>query len=135
MPTIALPNDIALANLVHSCIAELTESSSGTEKPSVRFGDSKCFISAVWARLTLTYAYALFDLELNNASDFKRWLVGAMRLVDAKGHPLVLLARADLVGAMDRSAVAASEVIDRGASFHFVLDRNASAEEYRRLAR
>jgi len=33
------------------------------------------------------------------------------------------LARADLVGAMPRATVAASEIVDRGCTFHFVLDQ------------
>jgi hypothetical protein len=45
------------------------------------------------------------------------------RLLDAHRNDLLSLARADLVGAMDRDAVSASEIRDRGTSFHFVLDQ------------
>jgi hypothetical protein len=38
-----------------------------------------------------------------------------------------VLARADLVGAMDRKLVSESEIEDRGATFHFVLDQRNGA--------
>ncbi len=50
---------------------------------------------------------------------FKRWLVSA------NSERQLDLARADLVGAMDRRLVAESEIEDLGSTFHFVLDPNA----------
>jgi hypothetical protein len=45
----------------------------------------------------------------------------------------LILVRADLVGAMDAKLVADSEIEDRGATFHFVLDpRWAAAASERR---
>ncbi len=44
------------------------------------------------------------------------------RMVTAHRAGLLVLARADLVAAMPRAAVAASEVCDGYAEFHFVLD-------------
>jgi hypothetical protein len=46
------------------------------------------------------------------------------RLADANRAGLLSLARADLVGAMNPEEVRLSEILDRGASFHFVLDNN-----------
>jgi hypothetical protein len=35
----------------------------------------------------------------------------------------MVLARADLIGAMDAKQISESEINDRGATFHFVLDQ------------
>lgn len=79
--------------------------------PDGRFGPHKVFISAIWRNLA-------DDLHRRgmNIDDLKR------RLVDANRAGLLSLARADLVGAMDPAEVKASEILDRGASFHFVVD-------------
>jgi hypothetical protein len=42
--------------------------------------------------------------------------------MDANKGSLLNLARADFVGAMNPEQVRTSEIRDRGASFHFVLD-------------
>jgi hypothetical protein len=78
--------------------------------PSGRYGNEKVFISSLWDAISRD-APAEMDLPR-----FKRWLL------DANAKQAVVLARADLVGAMDPAQVAASEIVDRGASFHFVLD-------------
>lgn len=78
--------------------------------PSGRYGDEKVFIASLWDTIR-PQAPAEMDLQR-----FKRWLV------EANAKQAVVLARADLVGAMDAAQVAASEIVDRGASFHFVLD-------------
>jgi hypothetical protein len=87
-----------------------------------RFGSEKVFVSAIWRGIEK-------DRRVSNLSfeRFKRWLVTANR--DGK----LILARADLVGAMDAKLVADSEIEDQGATFHFVLDRNAAAGAERRL--
>src|SRR5688572_19413931 len=72
-----------------------------------RFGDRKAFISSVYDRLA-PWAQG------TGLAEFKA------RLVHCQMIGLVNLARADLVGAMDPRLVAASEIEDRGASFHFV---------------
>jgi hypothetical protein len=82
-----------------------------------RYGSEKVFVSAIWRSIERDRRVS--DLSLDY---FKRWLVGANR------DGWLVLARADLVGAMDRKLVTESEIEDRGATFHFVLDqRNAAS--------
>ncbi|MEO8701983.1 MAG: hypothetical protein ABI867_18200 [Kofleriaceae bacterium] len=69
------------------------------------FGDRKVFIAAVWNELRSRYTLA----------DFKARLVTAHRAGE------LVLARADLVAAMDPELVAASETTTNGASFHFIV--------------
>jgi len=76
-----------------------------------RFGE-KVYVSAIWR--TLERDRKVSDLSLDH---FKRWLVGANR------DGWLVLARADLIGAMDAKQVTESEINDRGATFHFVLDQ------------
>jgi len=73
-----------------------------------RVGTRKVFLAAVHAALG---GEGAIELEA-----FKR------RMVTAHRAGLLVLARADLVAAMLRAAVAASEVSEGGAEFHFVLD-------------
>jgi len=81
-----------------------------------RFGE-KVYVSAIWRRIERDRKAG--DLSLDH---FKRWLVGANR------DGWLVLARADLVGAMDVKQVHESEIQDRGATFHFVLDpRNGAS--------
>jgi len=77
-----------------------------------RFGAEKVFVSAIWRRLE-------GDDRLPNLSldRFKGWLVTANR------ERLIDLARADTLGDMDDKLVEESEIRDRGATFHFVVDR------------
>lgn len=79
--------------------------------PDGRFGQHKVFISAIWRNL----AEGL-DRRGMSIDDLKA------RLIEANRAGLLSLARADLVGAMDPAEVKASEILDRGASFHFVVD-------------
>jgi hypothetical protein len=61
------------------------------------------------------------------------WLLRSLRVTHdgtEKGAPLVVLARADFVAAMDHTVVAASETIMDGATFHFVLDPAVACSEY-----
>ncbi len=85
-----------------------------------RYGAEKVFVSAIWQRIERDRRLA--DLSLDR---FKRWLVNANR------DGWLVLARADLVGAMDQRLVADSEIEDQGATFHFVLDRRAGAPSER----
>jgi hypothetical protein len=80
-----------------------------------RFGE-KVYVSAIWR--TLERDRKVGELSLDH---FKRWLVGANR------DGWLVLARADLIGAMDASQVTESEINDRGATFHFVLDQRNGA--------
>lgn len=73
-----------------------------------RYGTRKVFLAAVHA--------ALGGESAINLEAFKRRMVAAHRA------GLLVLARADFVAAMPRAVVAASEVSDGGAEFHFVLD-------------
>lgn len=74
------------------------------------FGDRKVFISAVWDALRAMPAWASLELDELKA-----------RLVAAHRSRELVLARADLVAAMDPALVAASEAITDGATFHFVV--------------
>jgi hypothetical protein len=91
-----------------------------------RFGDEKVFVSVLWNELAHRGTPA--DLSLDH---FKQWLVAANR------NRWLTLARADVVGAMDPKKVRESEIQDRGATFHFVLDpaRNPAAQQGRRHVR
>ncbi len=79
---------------------------------SGRFGHEKVFVSEIWKRVGREVKMTL--------PEFKRWLIVQQR----ERH--LNLARADLVGAMNRQQVAESEINDLGSSFHFVLDRSAT---------
>ena len=77
------------------------------------FGDNKVFISHVWRALGEPNAWASHDGP-DLLADFKA------RLVEAHQARLLSLSRADLVEAMPREDVAASETRYRRATFHFV---------------
>ena len=79
------------------------------------FGDRKVFISSVWNELRRDPAYATLTLD-----DFKAKLLRAHRDGD------LVLARADLVAAMNPELVAASETATDGASFHFIVREDRS---------
>lgn len=133
---IGSPSDIVIADLVHGAIASMRDGHPG------RFGDRKAFISAIWDAMCATSDdrwiphnrvwRAGQSTALGRASldDFKHWLVSALRLTDASGRPLVVLARADMVAAMDTAVVASSQIETDGAQYHFVVDRQVGAELY-----
>lgn len=81
-----------------------------------RFGDRKVFIAALWRQLRTSPAFEGMTLP-----EFKE------RLVEANQKRLLVLARADLVSAMDSKEVAESEweAPDRSRSYHFVIDQTA----------
>lgn len=114
--------DILLATMVRSAIFDIAPLAGPSGRPATRFGSSKVFISALWDHMRECDHYLIRDRDLQW---FKTWLLEGMRMVDDTGDPLVSLARADLVGAMDSAAVQRSEIRDRGATFHFVLDPSA----------
>ncbi len=74
------------------------------------FGERKVFIAAAWHGLRLRPGYASLTLD-----DFKARLLRAHRTGE------LVLARADLVAAMNPELVAASEMVVDGATFHFVV--------------
>lgn len=81
-----------------------------------RYGKENVFVSALWNHLARDPRASELSLER-----FKRWLVVANR------DQLLDLARADLVEMMDTRLVSESEIEDLGATFHFVIDRQALA--------
>jgi hypothetical protein len=85
-----------------------------------RFGSEKVFVSALWHKIEDRGRPAAPSLD-----HFKRWLVTANR------NRWLTLARADVVGVMDPRQVRESEILDLGATFHFVLDpaRNPAAPQ------
>src|SRR5262249_23068642 len=83
---------------------------AAAEPTVARFGDRKVFVSSLWEQLRRDPRWAALSLD-----DLKARLVAAHRA----GR--LVLARADLVAAMDPELVAASETTADGASFHFVL--------------
>jgi len=82
-----------------------------TVGPNGRFGAHKVFVSAIWRNLAGDLSRRGMGLD-----DLKR------RLLDANRAGRLSLARADLIGAMDPTEVKTSEIVDRGARFHFVID-------------
>lgn len=83
-----------------------------------RFGE-KVYVSAIWRSIERDRKGG--DLSLDH---FKNWLLTASRAGS------LVLARADLIGAMDAKQVTESEINDRGTTFHFVLDqRNGSSAQ------
>jgi hypothetical protein len=80
-----------------------------------RFGE-KVYVSAIWR--TIERDRKAGELSFDT---FKHWLVTANR------DGWLVLARADLIGAMDAKQVTESEIHDRGATFHFVLDQRNGA--------
>jgi hypothetical protein len=85
-----------------------------------RFGE-KVYVSAIWR--TIERDRKAGDLSLDH---FKNWLVRANR------DGWLVLARADLIGAMDAKQIGESEINDRGATFHFVLDQRNGASSSQR---
>jgi hypothetical protein len=74
------------------------------------FGGRKIFISFAWRELVRSAAWSSLSLD-----EFKTRLLAAHRSGE------LVLARADLVAAMDPAVVAASETVADGASFHFIV--------------
>ena len=85
------------------------------EATSGVFGDRKVFIASVWDGIRKRPPYSMLTLE-----EFKTKLVRAHRDGD------LVLARADLVAAMNPDLVATSEITTDGASFHFVVREDRS---------
>lgn len=92
-------NSPALTALVLRTVASIPESG--------RFG-RKVFLASIFA--------ALPSGTFLDVAAFRRWCLEANRA------GTLILARADLVAAMPRALVQASEFSDRGADYHVVLD-------------
>jgi len=107
------PSTCQIVELVREVLPSIQTEMGPTGRPFGRFGDRKVFIAAIWRALEEDDR-----MEGVDEPTFKRALLAAQR-----GGDLVL-ARADLVAAMDPEEVMASEIEDRGATFHFVLDED-----------
>jgi len=105
--------DLATCSLVTFAAAVRDAAEHVGADAGERFGARKVFVAAVHAELIRT------GHQAGSLDAFKVRLL----LANRAGH--MELARADLVGAMPREAVAASEICDRGSEFHFVLDAAA----------
>ena len=120
------PNDLEIADLVHRALV--------TVQGAGRFGDRKVFIASLWAMMLHVEAQTPGSLtDGMSLAQFKAWLLRGLRLTrdgTERGAPLVVLARADFVAAMDPTMVAASETVTDGATFHFVLDPTVACSEY-----
>jgi CheY-like chemotaxis protein len=104
----------AVAAAVMSALPSIREEPGPGGRPRGRYGARKVFIAAIWRQLQGDPMFSGMTLE-----QFKQNLIQANRSAN------LVLARADLVGAMDRQEVAESEIEDRGATYHFVLDQGA----------
>jgi len=121
--------DLLIADLVHAAAASVAPVKIAG-RAAGRFG-RKVFIADLWdAMVRVDTARAGSLTEGCDLGSLKAWLLRAMRLTDGTGAPLVLLARADLVAAMDHATVRRSETCGDGCCFHFVIDRHAAPEEY-----
>lgn len=80
------------------------------------FGDRKVFIARAWDAVRALPAWSALPL-----AEFKHHLLALHR------QQAVVLARADLVSAMDPALVEASETRTDGASFHFIVRQPAEA--------
>jgi hypothetical protein len=89
--------------------ARRVKEAARTERGAGRFGDRKVFISAVWR--TLRDDPLCVGMK---PDEFKAQLVNAHRA------GLLILHRADLIGAMDAKEVQASETRYLNATFHFI---------------
>jgi hypothetical protein len=119
-------NDLEITSLVHRALATVLDAG--------RFGDRKVFIASLWTMM-LRIEVETGGTLTNGATleDFKAWLLRSRRVTrdgTEEGAPLVVLARADFVAAMDHSVVAASETVTDGATFHFALDPAVACREY-----
>lgn len=114
-PAVQVPTEISLvefANAVLQAASRIQTSHGHKGMPKGRFGRNKVFIAAIWRDVHSKFPGM-------TRAEFDQQLLAANR------RRLLVLARADLVGAMDDAEVADSEISDRGANFHFVLDPTA----------
>ncbi len=103
------------AGIVNAELPYILAEHNAEGKARGRMGDRKVFISALWRQLATHPLFRDMTIE-----EFKR------RLYEAHRGRRLVLARADLVAAMDPQEVAESEydVGGRAATFHFVVDQS-----------
>ena len=116
------PDVAHIAKLVNQQLPKVEAIPSPIRGDLGRFGD-KVYISALWRDLSS-------DPRMSGVTEaqFKAALVAANRF----GY--LTLARGDVIGAMDPNEVRESEINDRGATFHFVLDPKYRRNPARRRA-
>ncbi|MBE9156478.1 hypothetical protein IQ265_06490 [Nodosilinea sp. LEGE 06152] len=102
------PNSVPLTALSDEAFAELTLNAAKATQDG-RLGDSKVFISRVWATLQQQRPDLTLSLE-----DFKQ------RLITANQQRRLDLSRADLAYALDANDVSASEINHLNSTFHFI---------------
>lgn len=91
--------------------ARIANAAAGRTKAAVRFGDDRVFIIGAWSALTPAERDVFDDdLDLFKAS-----------LIKANREGLLILARADLVGAMNPKLVAGSHIRYLNSDFHFII--------------
>lgn len=108
-PYVEATAPVAVAAANEPSLVEAVRSAAHAAREGV-FGDRKVFISSVWQVLRAHPPWTALPLD-----DFKARLVAAHR------NRELVLARADLVAAMDPALVAASETQTDGATFHFIV--------------
>jgi len=119
-------NDLEITGLVHRALAAVQEAG--------RFGDRKVFIASLWTTMLRIESETSGALTQGaTLAHFKVWLL--TRDGTEEGARLIVLSRADLVAAMDPAAVAASETVADGATFHFCVDPAIGRDEYAPRAR
>lgn len=118
----ATKTDLLRYALLRNAMATLhTDQCSFAGHPCARLGDHKVLVAAIWDAWRDGGASGTQTL-----AEFKRWLLQAMLIGDEAGHPLVVLVRIDSTEDVDPDVLRASEISDRGALFHAVLDPAAS---------
>jgi CheY-like chemotaxis protein len=103
-----------VADAVLAVMPTITNAVNADGRVRERFGDRKVFISAIWRRLSADPRFRGMAL-----AQFKR------HLIDAHRQSMLVMARADLVAAMDHDEVMGSETDAGGATFHVVIDPTA----------
>lgn len=124
-------NDLEIASLVRHALA--------TVRDAGRFGDRKVFIASLWTMMLTIEGQTGGTLTAGaTLEDFKAWLLRSRRITrdgTEEGAPLIVLARADFVAAMDYTVVAASETVTGGATGTLLVVVFGSLGELRALVR
>lgn len=113
-PAAVSPQEFGAA--VNQLATEVEQGIGHHGMPKGRFGreggGAKVFIAAIWRLAQQDPRLCGMTRDQFNQN-----------LIEANRRGFVVLGRADLVGAMDSAEVADSEIQDRGAEYHFVIDR------------
>lgn len=112
--------DLLRCSIIRQAMAGITETTDPTSgKPNARFG-RKVFLSAVWWAIEPTNETTC---QFRGYGDFQRWCLQAMLMAEpGSNEALVTLCRLDLVAAVDHETLMDSELHDRGAQFHCIVD-------------